>query len=122
MNKIIFQKNGSEAEELFALKANLHTHSVNSDGLFTPDELISMYKEAGYDVLAFTDHRFVNKVSGYESNGMTLICGVELHPVGPRGIKWHILALGVQEDFDNVLPETGQEAVDSVIANGGERN
>lgn len=37
-------------------KANLHCHSVISDGTKTPEELKEMYKQHGYSVLAYTDH------------------------------------------------------------------
>ncbi|RCW36812.1 PHP domain-containing protein [Marinilabilia salmonicolor] len=37
-------------------KANLHTHTTESDGRFTPSEVVKMYAEAGYSVLAITDH------------------------------------------------------------------
>lgn len=118
MKTIIFQKPGNAAEERIVLKANLHTHTTNSDGKFTPAQIIDMYKDAGYDVLNFSDHSVVNKVSEYDGMGMTLISGIELHPMGPRGIRWHILAVGVKEDFANTMPVTGQEAVDSAIVSG----
>jgi hypothetical protein len=37
-------------------KANLHCHSVLSDGCRTPEELKEMYRSRGYDILAITDH------------------------------------------------------------------
>lgn len=37
-------------------KANLHCHSVLSDGKKTPEELKEMYKAHGYSILAITDH------------------------------------------------------------------
>ena len=37
-------------------KANLHCHSVISDGRKTVEELKEFYKAHGYSVLAFTDH------------------------------------------------------------------
>lgn len=37
-------------------KANLHSHSVLSDGHLTPLELKKLYKSHGYDILAITDH------------------------------------------------------------------
>ena len=37
-------------------KANLHCHSILSDGKKTPDELKEMYKRNGYSILAITDH------------------------------------------------------------------
>ncbi|MBE6570159.1 MAG: hypothetical protein E7658_08100 [Ruminococcaceae bacterium] len=37
-------------------KANLHCHSILSDGRKTPEELKEMYKSHGYSILAITDH------------------------------------------------------------------
>ena len=118
MKKIVYQKPGLAAEERIVLKANLHTHTTNSDGKFSPEEIIEMYHGAGYDVLAFTDHRKTNPVSSYDGKGMVLISGIELHPVGPRNIRWHILAVGVPEDFPHTHPATGQDAVDLANAAG----
>lgn len=105
--------------ELHEYKASLHTHSTTSDGRFRPEEVIQLYADAGYDVLAFTDHKKANPVSSYEARGMTLISGMELHPKGPREILWHILGLGVPENFIYPEPENGQQAVDAVLSAGG---
>ncbi len=100
-------------------KANLHAHSKNSDGRYTPAEVIKIYADAGYDVFAFTDHHTTNPVSTYDGMGMTLLSGIELHPMGPRGIQWHILAVGVPEDFTyDEKNGTGQGAVDAAKAAG----
>lgn len=104
--------------ELPVFKSALHTHSTLSDGDFSPDEVIRLYKEAGFDVLAFTDHRKANPVSTYDGLGMTLLSGIELHPTGPRGALWHLLGLGVPEDFPGKYA-TGQDAVDAVKKAGG---
>ena len=106
-------------KKLNAYKANLHTHSTNSDGEFSPEKVIDLYANANYDVLAFSDHRKPNPVSTYDPMGMTLISGIELHPAGPREINWHILGLGVPEDFADCYPESGQAAVDAIIRSGG---
>lgn len=37
-------------------KANLHTHSIHSDGCHTVEEIKKIYMDAGYSVVAFTDH------------------------------------------------------------------
>lgn len=37
-------------------KANLHCHSVISDGDLTPEQLKEAYRKQGYSVVAFTDH------------------------------------------------------------------
>lgn len=105
-------------KELNAYKANLHTHSTTSDGLFSPQEVIDIYAEAGYDVLALTDHRQTNDISLLDGKGMTLISGIELHPMGPRQILWHLLALDVPFNFPGEY-ETAQQAIDSVRNAGG---
>lgn len=38
-------------------KANLHCHTTVSDGKLTPEEIKNLYKEQGYQVVAYTDHR-----------------------------------------------------------------
>ena len=38
------------------LKGNLHTHSTRSDGAKSPEQVCDLYKDAGYDFLALTDH------------------------------------------------------------------
>ena len=37
-------------------RANLHSHSTLSDGRLTPEQLVEAYREAGYSILAITDH------------------------------------------------------------------
>ena len=92
-----------QGQDLPVFKANLHTHTTLSDGKFSAAEVVTLYREAGYDVLAFTDHWKTNPVSSYEAQGMTLLSGMELHPGGPRNITWHFLALGLPEDRGDEL-------------------
>ena len=112
-------------QELPVFRANLHTHSRVSDGGYTPQEIIDIYANEKYDVLAMTDHHKMNPVSTYDPKGMTLISGVELHPMGPREIIWHLLCLNLPEDFPAELYgagkkfQTGQETIDAVLAAGG---
>ena len=37
-------------------KANLHCHTVLSDGKKTPEQVKELYKSLGYSIVAFTDH------------------------------------------------------------------
>ncbi|MBR2363748.1 MAG: hypothetical protein IKA79_00975 [Lentisphaeria bacterium] len=99
-------------------KANLHTHTKNSDGGYTPEEIIRLYGEHSYDVIAFTDHRKTNKISTYDGKGMTLISGIELHPPGPRNTPWHLLALNVPEDFAGEYA-SASDAITAVLLAGG---
>lgn len=105
-------------EELDFLKASLHTHSTTSDGRFTPEEIIALYRERGYGIFAFTDHRVTNPVSSLDGGGMLLLSGIELHPPGPRDIPRHILALGVPEDF-RTSPEDDEKAVIAAVRAAG---
>jgi hypothetical protein len=45
-------------------KGNTHTHTLNSDGDSTPDEVVRWYREHGYQFLVLTDHNFLTSVEG----------------------------------------------------------
>ena len=45
-------------------KGNTHTHTLNSDGDSTPDEVVRWYREHGYQFLVLTDHNFLTSVDG----------------------------------------------------------
>ena len=38
------------------VKVGLHTHTTLSDGRKSPQEVMQIYADAGYDYLALTDH------------------------------------------------------------------
>ena len=42
------------------LKGALHCHTTRSDGKGTPQEVIRLHKQQGYDFMALTDHRLYN--------------------------------------------------------------
>ena len=104
--------------ELNAYKASLHTHSTNSDGSYSPSKVIELYKDHGYDVLAFTDHGFVTKIQDLDSQGLTLIQSLEMHPKGPRHILWHLVALNVSNDFVYDGKMEAQALIDRAVADG----
>ena len=77
-------------------KANLHSHTTVSDGKATPAERVDQYRRAGYDVLALTDHRVTNDVTGLSDRSMLVISGQEYHPACPDvPIPYHLVALHV---------------------------
>ena len=87
-------------------RGNLHTHSDRSDGALSPRETAQVYREAGYDFLAITDHfrpeyAFpVTDTRELRSDGFTTLLGAELHaPRTEVGQSWHILAVGLPLDF-----------------------
>lgn len=60
-------------------KANLHSHSVLSDGRKTPEELKQMYKDHGYQILAITDHERVKNHSAMNERDFLMLTGYEAH-------------------------------------------
>lgn len=115
-------------------RGNLHTHSDVSDGVLPPAEVCRRYRAEGYDFMALTDH-FVG-IYGYpvvdtrpfRGEGFTTLLGAELHS-GPmaNGELWHILAVGLPEDFARpdapdfrVYPgmETGPQIAARAVAAG----
>jgi hypothetical protein len=97
------------------LKGNLHLHTTNSDGRYTPQQALDYYYEADYDFLAITDHNRLTSPGDLDTNGMVLLPGMELHEgKGELGQTHHIVGIGMDEELD--VPETDdlQEALDYV--------
>ena len=44
-------------------KGNTHTHTLNSDGDSTPDDVVRWYRQHGYHFLVLTDHNFLTSVT-----------------------------------------------------------
>jgi len=105
-------------------RANLHTHTTTSDGRASPAETAELYRQAGYQVLALTDHWATNDVSGLSRDDLLVVSGMEYHPLcpaKPEGNPHHLVAIGVPHGFD--LGETeradGNAAIRAVDAVGG---
>ena len=60
-------------------KANLHCHSVLSDGKLTPAELKAAYKANGYSVLCITDHEYPYDHSEMTENDFLMLTGYEAY-------------------------------------------
>jgi hypothetical protein len=54
----------SDKSQLRWYKGNTHTHTLNSDGDSTPDEVVRWYREYGYQFLVLSDHNFLTSVEG----------------------------------------------------------
>jgi hypothetical protein len=98
-------------------RGNLHTHTDRSDGALSPDEVCRLYRSAGYDFLAITDH--FRAEHGYpltdtrplRTPDFTTLIGAELHaPRTSFASQWHIVAVGLPFGFAPPEPaETGPE-------------
>ena len=69
-------------------RGNLHGHSTNSDGAWSPAEYIRKYRQNGYDFVALTDHCMdhygyqISDTREFRTDDFTTLIGAELHP-GP---------------------------------------
>ncbi len=79
-------------------KGNLHTHTTRSDGHKTPEEAIALYRAAGYDFIALTDHYVFNR-GGMTDDGMLVISGIEYDTGSDsrEGI-YHVVGLGMENE------------------------
>jgi 3',5'-nucleoside bisphosphate phosphatase len=62
-------------------RANLHLHTIFSDGELPPAEIVTAHAAAGFEVIALTDHDSVagiDAIGGLEAHGVRMISGVEL--------------------------------------------
>lgn len=60
-------------------KANLHCHTVLSDGHWTPEQVKEEYKKRGYSVVAITDHEHLVDHSDLNDEDMLFITGYEAY-------------------------------------------
>ena len=102
-------------------KANFHAHTTVSDGKKSPEEAEEIFRAAGYDILAITDHR---KVSPEKSEpDFIRIAATELDTMyGENRECFHIIGLNIPTDaaFDD-LPKTvhPQTLIDRIQSLGG---
>lgn len=83
------------------LKCDLHTHSICSDGLFSPSEVVDMAIACGLDVVAISDHDTVKGVKEAveygKTKGITVLPAIEISTFAQNEI--HILGYNI--DYDN---------------------
>src|SRR5215510_13898428 len=48
-------------------KGNTHTHTLNSDGDSTPDDVVRWYRQHGYQFLVLTDHNFLTNTTALQA-------------------------------------------------------
>lgn len=60
-------------------KANLHSHSTLSDGKLKPEELVKLYKDNGYSILAITDHEYPCSHNDLTTDDFLLVTGYEAY-------------------------------------------
>lgn len=104
-------------------KGNLHTHTDQSDGAYSPEATCRRYRDSGYDFVAITDHfleRYnfpITDTRALRTDDFTTILGAELHTDRTEmGDPWHILAVGLPLDF---TPTPENESAQQLAARAG---
>jgi hypothetical protein len=106
-------------------RGNLHCHSDRSDGALSPEELVRVYRDAGYDFIAITDHfeqRFgwpVTDTRALRSDDFTTLVGAELSAAdwSDPAVYW-VAAVGLPPDFAAPPPGDHAEAIARAAAAG----
>ena len=108
-------------------KGNTHTHTLNSDGDSTPDDVARWYREHGYRFLVLSDHNFLTSIDGLNAlhgadDRFLLIRGEEITDrFGEKPI--HINGLGLSEKVEpqhgGSVVEVVQRDVDAIKKAGG---
>ena len=111
----------------FWFKGNLHTHTLNSDGDSTPDDVVRWYREHGYNFVAITDHNYLTSVDGLNAlhgadDKFLVIKGEELTDrVGDKPI--HVNGLDpsgfIKPPGGSSVGEMLQNMVDAIRSAGG---
>lgn len=100
-------------------RGNLHTHTTRSDGGYTPEEAIALYRGHGYDFLALTDHWVMGETR--EAEDFLLLSGCE-YDAGEEvctGI-YHIVGVGMETDpVGKKHVASAQELIDAIHAADG---
>lgn len=85
------------------LFANCHNHSTFSDGVYTPEELVSLALQVGHRALILTDHDTVRGTyflaRAARKAGLLTLLGCEFGTVAPDGESVHLLGLDFNPDY-----------------------
>lgn len=115
------------APELKWYKGNLHTHTLNSDGDSTPNDVATWYREHRYHFLVLSDHNFLTEIDGLNAihaaaEQFLLIPGEEVTDSFDRK-PVHVNAYNptglVEPAHGSNLVETIQRNVDAILAAKG---
>jgi hypothetical protein len=108
-------------------KGNTHTHTLNSDGDSTPDEVVQWYRTRRYHFLVLTDHNFLTSVDGlnalHGADGKFLVIRGEEVTDAFEGKPLHVNGLDVASKVDpqkgSSVTEVLQRNVDAIRKAGG---
>lgn len=87
-------------EEGWWFKGNIHAHTTNSDGWFSPESLVRSFHASGYNFLAITDHWKLTSLNFKNSDDFILLPGTELNGGATAAGDFHIVGLGIKKKIE----------------------
>ncbi|MBQ1984985.1 MAG: PHP domain-containing protein, partial [Clostridia bacterium] len=99
-------------------KIGLHIHTTRSDGQVTVEEAARIYKDAGFDAIAVTDH--------WKYHGADMISGLKILPgceynLGASDTSvdvMHIVGVGMDTEPTLSKQNSRQEVIDAINEHG----
>ena len=118
---------GHQAADLRWFKGNTHTHTLNSDGDSSPDDVVRWYREHGYHFLVLTDHNYLTSVEALNAlqgaSGKFLILRGEEVTDRFAGKPLHVNGLNVANlvtpQGGSSVPDVLQRNVDAIRRESG---
>lgn len=84
------------------MSVDLHTHTTESDGTWTPRQLVEEAAKLGLSTIAVTDHDTTAGLKAAHEHapcGLEVIAGIELNAMAPDGVDAHILGLWIDPTY-----------------------
>lgn len=101
------------------LRGNLHTHTTLSDGRDSPRDVVTWYRDHGYQFLALSDHdklADIRELADLEGPGFTLLPGEEItSSVGSDAVPVHITAVCIQSVIPSGRFDDGRDALAAAV-------
>ena len=97
-------------------RGNLHLHTTESDGELSPPEAVELYRGAGYDFLAVTDHwRLTDPGPEARGDDFLLVPGVEINGFDPEtDMIWHLVGLFPEREVTREDSRSAQWGIDAL--------
>ena len=100
---------------------DMHIHTVFSDGVLTPEEVVDRWQSEGKEVIAITDHDGIGgsivAVDYAKNKDIKVVPGIEFDSENDLGRDLHILGYGIDFYDDNLQAE-----LKKILKWRGERN
>lgn len=110
-----------DAPTIHWFKGNTHTHTINSDGDSSPDDVVKWYRTHGYQFVVLTDHNVL-----YSVDALNALHGLDERFLVIRGEEVtdrfgdHLIHINALDPARLVVPQGGTSVVDVMQRNVNE--